>query len=155
MLILLLFSFIIISIGVLLYKSYNKRFLSILKETIVAQVVIWLIYIVLVFIDGAIGNILGDSWGIISLIILVMIAVILTKYYMKSDKEETEKTKRFILTSIIWIIENTIIGLLITEIIRGWDAIGYAIMIGWIAIAPIVLVLIGKVISYIYHKIKA
>lgn len=154
MLTLLIVSFLIILILALTYKSHYSRLKNTLKETIVAQVVMCLIYILIFFIGSAIAATLGDAWGNMVLIIMTIIPIKLTKYYMKTDKQETEKVKRFIFTSIIWIIENTILGLLNIEIIEGWEALGNAIMIGWIAIAPIVLVLICKVISYIYHKIK-
>ena len=154
MLTLLLFVFFIISILVLINKLNYKRLKNLLKETIVAQVVICLIYILLAFIGDPIADTWGDGWGIIVRIIMTIIPIKLTKYYIKSDKQETEKVKRFIFTSIIWIIESAILGLLNIEIIGGWEALGLAIIIGWISISPIVLVLVCKVISYIYHKIK-
>jgi len=133
----------------------SQRIKKIFKETLLVQVVVCLIYLLIFFIDSARGATLGD---VIILIIIAIIPIFLTKYYIKSDKQETEKVKRFILTSIIWIIENTIIVFGCFKIAPGWWPLTYAIFIGYITITPIVFILIckvfSKVISYLYHKIN-
>ena len=129
------------------------------------QLLSWVIFVISDCIQELIKN--SDVYLWFPILFVFIIPIL----YFKKENElcnkiDVSKFKFFILSTIIWIIETTIIGsclwYAITEhlwikqnSIPGiWNGLEYLVFPFILAIIPIFIIIIGKIIKFLYLKFK-
>lgn len=151
-----------------------KKFWKIFGITTLAQIIQWLLLIRADYIEER-NYITSSPYGGIPFFEVLIFPIVLSIIYIlyESDKNESQKIKRFIMTSVIWIVETACISGYIIELINKgkWfivqgggeygvpamdlNGIEYGLLPMYWGIIPIIIVLSCKLIGFIYNKIKA
>ena len=140
----------------------NSKIIKILTK---AQLLVWLIFIISDLVQELIKNSDVYLW------FPILFVFILPILYFRKEKElcnklDVAKLKFFILSTIIWIIETAVIGsCLWFALLEGlwieqnsipgiWNGIEYLVFPFIFAIIPICIIIIVKIIKFIFHITK-